>query len=456
MGAGDVRLISASPALPCHRYMVLVSLGERGSLSSKKWLDVVQKTIQVIIEYRMASIYQTLHWVELDDGTDHPRQLRLLFELTAKLLHRLDAYKSEKNPSYELQRICWHGGKVNKELLDAMQKASVTAQAVAYGVGFARSLADAPANLCTPSDLAKQVKDLEQYHAELLQVDVLDQTEIQSLGMRALLSVAKGSDEPPKLIVAHYHGAEDPEAKPYVLVGKGITFDSGGISLKPREGMDDMKYDMGGAAAVLGCLRSVLELHLPINLKVVVPACENMPSARASKPGDVITSMSGKTIEILNTDAEGRLILSDALTYVERFNPRLVIDVATLTGACIVALGHVASGMYSNREELYASLFKDAGEYTMDYAWPMPMYEMYQDNIKGKYADIANINTSNTSGAGSVGAACFLSRFTQAYPWVHLDVAGTAMPSGSLRSGTGRPVPLLIEVLCRLLQQHSE
>ena len=266
--------------------------------------------------------------------------------------------------------------------------------------------------------------------------------------MHSLLSVAKGSRQAPKLIVAHYRGAPTKKGGkknkgPLVLVGKGITFDSGGISLKPGEGMDEMKFDMCGAASVLGTLKTVAQLALPIDLTVIVPATENMPDGAASKPGDIVASLSGQSIEILNTDAEGRLILCDALTYAERFEPAAVIDVATLTGACVVALGHVATGLFANDDELAADLLA-AGGTALDRAWQLPLWDDYQDLLKSNFADMANIGGR---WGGSITAACFLSRFARKYTWAHLDIAGTAWKSGADKGATGRPVPLLAHYL---------
>jgi leucyl aminopeptidase len=256
--------------------------------------------------------------------------------------------------------------------------------------------------------------------------------------MGSLLAVARGSEQPPKLITLEYHGADKKE-KPVVLVGKGITFDSGGISLKPGADMDQMKFDMCGAAAVLGTFRAIAETKAQVNVVGLIPACENLPSGRATKPGDIVTSMSGQTIEVLNTDAEGRLILADALTYAERYEPEAVVDVATLTGAMVIALGHVASGLFSNNETLARALVT-AGDDAYDRAWQLPMWEDYQDGLASNFADFANI--AGRAG-GSITAACFLSRFTKKYDWAHLDIAGTAWKDGKDKGATGRPVALL-------------
>jgi leucyl aminopeptidase len=309
-------------------------------------------------------------------------------------------------------------------------------EAVAAGVELARECANRPANHCTPTHLAEEARKLSKSHG--LKVEVLDRKDCEKLGMGSFLAVAQGSAQPPKFIVARYQGAAKSEA-PVVLVGKGITFDTGGISIKPAAEMDEMKFDMGGAASVLGTLRAVAQMKAKVNLIGIIPACENMPSSTAVKPGDVVTSLSGQTIEILNTDAEGRLILCDALTYAERFNPALVIDIATLTGACVIALGHHRSGLFSNDDALAAELLA-AGDAAADPAWRMPLDDEYDEALKSNFADMGNVG--NRAG-GAITAAKFLQRFTGKLRWAHLDIAGTGWKSGAAKGGTGRPVALL-------------
>jgi leucyl aminopeptidase len=308
------------------------------------------------------------------------------------------------------------------------------------GINEARRLADLPGNICTPSYLAQEARKLARDHARLT-TRILDEKKMRELGMGSLLSVSAGSEQPARLIVMNYKGGK-PGQNPYVLVGKGITFDSGGISLKPGAKMDEMKFDMGGAASVFGTLQAVVELALPLNVIGIVAAAENMPSGRATKPGDVVTSMSGKTIEVLNTDAEGRLVLCDALTYARRFKPHVVIDIATLTGACVIALGSHASGLYANQDKLAEQLLA-AGVESHDRAWRMPLWDDYQKQLDSNFADIANIGGP---GGGSITAACFLARFTEDYHWAHLDIAGSAW-DGSPKGATGRPVGLLTQYL---------
>ena len=275
-----------------------------------------------------------------------------------------------------------------------------------------------------------------------MKVKVLDRADMEKLGMGSLLSVARGSAEPPKLIVLEYNRGPRNQ-KPVALIGKGVTFDTGGTSLKPAAEMDEMKFDMSGAGSVLGTLRAIAEMRLAVNVVGIIPATENMPGSRATKPGDIVTTMSGQTVEILNTDAEGRLILCDALTYAERFDPSAVIDIATLTGACVIALGHVVSGLFANDDALAQEVLA-AGESVHDRAWHLPLHDEYQDQLKSNFADFANIGGRP---AGAVTAACFLSRFTKKFKWVHLDIAGTAWKSGKEKGSTGRPVPLLTQFL---------
>ena len=309
-------------------------------------------------------------------------------------------------------------------------------QAIGSGVTLARECANLPGNHCTPTYLAEQARLLgKQYN---LKVEVLDRKAVEKLGMGSFLAVAQGSEEPLRFIVARYQGAAKTVA-PVVLVGKGITFDTGGISIKPAGDMDEMKYDMGGAASVLGTLRAVAELKPRVNLVCIIPSCENMPDGRAVKPGDVVTSLSGQTIEILNTDAEGRLILCDALTYAERFKPAVVVDVATLTGACVIALGHHRSGLFTADDALAADL-SAAGQAALDPCWRMPLDDEYDEGLKSNFADIPNIGSR---AGGAITAAMFLKRFTAKYRWAHLDIAGTAWKSGAAKGSTGRPVPLL-------------
>jgi leucyl aminopeptidase len=357
-------------------------------------------------------------------------------------LFRTDALKSKKDP-------VTNGVKKVAFLVTASEEAGAKQAlsqsiALANGVELAKELGNLPPNICTPTYLADTAKKIAADYK--MDIEVLDRKQLQALKMNSFLSVTNGTVEPPKFIVLKHMGGKAKDA-PIVLVGKGITFDSGGISLKPGAGMDEMKYDMGGAASVLGTLRAIGEMKLKLNVIAVVPTCENMPSGTATRPGDIVTSMSGQTIEILNTDAEGRLILCDALTYVERFKPAAVVDVATLTGACITALGHHNSGLFSRHDATHDALADEllvAGKQTGDTAWRMPIGDLYDEQLKSNFADIANIGGS---AGGSVTAACFLARFTHKYTWAHLDIAGTAWKSGAAKGATGRPVPMLTTFL---------
>jgi leucyl aminopeptidase len=345
---------------------------------------------------------------------------------------------SKPKPGLALTRLTVNCGKALKN--PAAKASLLRGQQAGEGINVARELGNLPGNICTPKYLASEARKLAKAHSKL-QTRILDEKQMRELGMGSLLSVSAGSAEPAKLIVMQYKGAAASK-KPYVLVGKGITFDSGGISLKPGAKMDEMKFDMCGAASVFGTMHSVLSMKLPINVVAIVAAAENMPSSTATKPGDVVTSMSGQTIEVLNTDAEGRLVLCDALTYAERFKPAAVIDIATLTGACVVALGAHATGMYANNDKL-AEQLTDAGQQSFDRAWRMPLWDEYQKQINTPFADVANVGAG---GGGSITAACFLARFTKKYHWAHLDIAGSAWNSAP-KGATGRPVGLLTRYL---------
>ena len=349
--------------------------------------------------------------------------------------YRYDQYKSKK-----AETILEHIDLIaTKSTLDDAQIALIAA--VEQGQSTARDLGNCPPNICFPEYLAEQALQLAQEFPNLVKVTVLDEQQLADLGMNAFLAVSKGSERPGRVITIEYLAKT--EYAPVVLVGKGVTFDTGGISLKPGLGMDEMKYDMCGAASVLGTMRALCEAQLPIHVVGAIAAAENMPSGHATRPGDIVTTMSGQTVEILNTDAEGRLVLCDTLTYIKRFNPALVIDIATLTGACVVALGSVLSGLFSPDDEL-AQEIETAGQQSFDRVWRMPVIDDYQEQLDSPFADIGNIGGPK---AGAVTAACFLQRFTRDYRWAHLDVAGTAWNSGAAKGATGRPVPLLVQFL---------
>lgn len=373
-----------------------------------------------------------------------PTEQHYLFALAlTQAGYAFDEYKSKKDAILlqEIELIS------NNSTLNSQQLTLI--HAVQSGQNWARDLANRPANVCFPEYLAEQAQALAAEYPELLKVTVINESQMEELGMHAFLAVSKGSDRPGRVITLEYK--MNTEQAPVVLVGKGVTFDTGGISLKPGAGMDEMKYDMCGAASVLGTMRALCEAKLPIHVVGAIAAAENMPSARATRPGDIVTSMSGQTIEILNTDAEGRLVLCDTLTYIARFKPELVIDIATLTGACVVALGSVLTGLFTPDDAL-ANEIQVAGQSSFDRVWRMPVIEDYQEQLDSPFADIANIGGPK---AGAVTAACFLQRFTREYRWAHLDIAGTAWNSGAAKGATGRPVPLLLQFLANRAQSNG-
>ena len=356
-------------------------------------------------------------------------------------LYRFDKLKSRQpKQKHALEKLVIHVADGSDA--HAAQLAVDKAVAIAEGISLAKDLGNMPANICTPTYLAEQARELGAKHA--LAVTILDEQDLQKLGMNAFLAVASGSRQPPRLIVMEYHGGIR-GAPPIVLVGKGITFDTGGLSIKSSSEMEQMKFDMCGAGSVFGALLATLLLKLPLNVVGIVPAAENMPDGNAIKPGDVVTTMSGQTVEILDTDSEGRLVLSDALTYAEKYEPAVVVDVATLTGAIVSALGDIATGLFSDDDALVREVL-EAGDSAWDRAWHMPMWHEYQDTFKSNIADFANVGPNGDS---AITAACFLSRFTKRYPWVHLDIAGTATKSGDDKGATGRPVALLAHFLVR-------
>lgn len=353
--------------------------------------------------------------------------------------YNFDQFKTKKSPKSTLTQVDFQ---CENEVQEDLQATCSLAEALSKGVNTAKDLGNLPGNICTPSYLAEQAEDLAKT-SKNFKVKVLEESDLEKLNMGAFLSVSKGSTEPGKLIVLEYQGSTNDEP-PHILVGKGITFDSGGISLKPGAQMDEMKYDMCGAASVMGTMTAIAQIQPKLNIVSIIASAENMPAGNASKPGDIVTSASGQTIEILNTDAEGRLVLCDALTYAEKYKPASVVDIATLTGACIVALGHSTSAVMGNNDQVVNELL-EAGTETNDKAWQLPIWDDYQELIDSPFADMQNIGGK---GAGSITAACFLSRFAKAFPWAHLDVAGTAWVSGGKNKGaTGRPVPMLLQYL---------
>jgi leucyl aminopeptidase len=418
--------------------VLLVGLGKEKEFRDKAYRDAVAAAVRTLNE--TGAFDGVLFLTELPvrkRGTAW--RVRQAAMVTLDTLFRFDQLKSKKDEVRRPLRKLTFAVERRGELA-AAEEALAQGQAIAEGANLAKELGNLPSNICTPTYLADRAQEIARDFK--LKAEVLDRADMEKLGMGSLLSVAKGSHEPPKFIVLQHRGGK-PGDKPVVLIGKGITFDTGGISLKPPAEMDEMKFDMCGAASVLGTMRAVAAMKLPLNVVGIVPSTENMPGGGASKPGDIVTSMSGQTIEILNTDAEGRLILCDAITYAERFEPDCVIDIATLTGACVIALGHVASGLLAN-DDVMARELLDAGSDSCDRAWQLPLWDDYQEQLKSNFADMANIGGRP---AGTITAACFLSRFAKKFRWAHLDIAGTAWRSGKEKGATGRPVPLLTHYL---------
>ncbi len=423
------------PNTACER-VLLVGLGKPSELDNKASLKILRATFAALnaTPAKDALVYL----IEGEAGKDAAWVIKQAVLTAAEMTFRADGLKSKPSKAATLKRITF--ATLDKPAA-ALQVTLDQSSAIAHGMALTKTLGNLPGNVCTPTYLSKQAHAIAKAH-KTVKTTVLEEKDMKKLGMGSLLSVTSGSPEPAKLITLEYHGT-DKKQKPIVLVGKGITFDSGGISLKPSTDMDEMKYDMCGAASVLGTIQAIAEMGLKINVVGVIPSCDNMPSGSATKPGDIVTSMAGLTIEILNTDAEGRLILCDALTYSEKFNPDTVIDIATLTGACVIALGHVASGLFSNDDKLAKELLQ-AGEQAHDRAWQLPLWDDYQPLLDSNFADMQNIGGR---AGGTITAACFLSRFTKKYRWAHLDIAGTAWKSGKEKGATGRPVPLLTQYL---------
>jgi leucyl aminopeptidase len=435
--SGQTLLVHYPGGAKCER-VLLIGCGKPDEFNDRAYRKAIASAAQAANASGASDAVSYLADLDVAD-CDSYLKVRAHVEGTRSTLFSPDELKSKKDKeSRPLRRM---GINVHTEAQESARKAVNDGEAISNGVELARTLGNLPGNICTPSYLASQARALGKSSTRL-KVSVMDEAAMKKHGMGALLSVARGSDEPARLVTLQYSGGK-PGAKPVVLVGKGVTFDSGGISIKPAAAMDEMKFDMCGAASVLGTLRACVDMELPVNVVGVIPATENLPGGRASKPGDIVTSMSGQTIEILNTDAEGRLILCDALTYSDRFKPDVVIDIATLTGACVIALGSHAAGLLSNDSALADKLLA-AGETAGDRAWQLPLWEDYQPQLDSNFADMANIGGRE---AGAITAACFLSRFTKNYHWAHLDIAGVAWKNGKEKGATGRPVSLLTQFL---------
>jgi leucyl aminopeptidase len=435
--AGDTTLLDVEGG-PCERVLI-VGLGRKGTLTRKQYKKALIAAATTLVRSgaRDAVSFLSLESIE---ATDAYYRGRLAAEAVGQALYRVPAIRSSRAPkAAALARfgIAVHDASQIAEAARGLAQGA----AIAAGAALTRDLANLPANVCTPSYLASRARQLAREHRSV-RAQILDERAIRRLRMGAFLSVTAGTAEPARLIVLRYQGGRR-GAAPVALVGKGVTFDSGGISLKQPPGMDEMKFDMTGAASVLGAIKAAAIMGLPLNLVGVVPACENLPSGRATKPGDIVRSMSGRTIEIVNTDAEGRLILCDALHYARRFKPAVVLDIATLTGACVIALGGHLSAVMSNDRDLAARIVA-AGERAEDRVWHMPMAEEYHEQLKSNFADF--MNSSGREG-GAITAACFLSKFTEGLTWAHLDIAGTAYLGGAQKGSTGRPVALLVDFL---------
>jgi len=417
--------------------VLLVSLGERDEFGEAAFRDAVRGAAAALKE--LGARDAALYLVDVRVGRRHVSwNLRHAVLGMRDAFYRFDHLKTQKKPPAPALENVVLPLSPGAQLQAALREASATAD----GVELARTLGNLPPNVCTPAYLAAEAQKLARQFK--LELEVLERRDMEKLGMGALLAVTRASHQPPKLIVLRYSGGAR-SRKPLVLVGKGITFDTGGISLKPAGEMDEMKFDMSGAGSVLGALRALAGMRAPLNVIGVMPACENMPGGAASRPGDIVTTLSGQTVEILNTDAEGRLILCDALSYAARFEPDVVVDIATLTGACVIALGHVASGLWANEQKL-ADELRAAADDAWDRVWQMPLWEDYQEQLRSNFADFANIGGRP---AGSITAASFLARFTKKLRWAHLDIAGTAWKSGREKGSTGRPVPLLVRFALR-------
>lgn len=419
--------------------VILVGCGKNQVLTPTEFRKIVINSIKPLRLSKVTHVISFLAELPVKE-CDLAWKVKQMVELTYETAYVFNQYKSVKEPTLVFQEmiILIEDNTKVTQCNDAVKESLI----IAKSVEFTKNLANQPSNICTPTYLAEQAKNLTKDYKNLT-VKVLDEDDMKKLGMGAILAVAKGSHEPPKLVCLEYKGSAKNKA-PIALVGKGITFDTGGLSLKPADAMVGMKYDMCGAATVLGTIKAAAELKLPLHLVGIVALAENMPSGSATKPEDIITTLSGQTVEIMNTDAEGRLVLADALTYCERYKPATVIDIATLTGAVVIALGIHATGLLSNDETLAKELLV-AGNESFDRAWQMPLWEEYQEQLKSPFADMSNVGGRS---AGTITAACFLSRFTQKFSWAHLDVAGTAaMMFGNDRYATGRPVPLLVQYL---------
>ncbi|EPM1430790.1 leucyl aminopeptidase [Proteus mirabilis] len=429
--------------------VLLIGCGKERELDERQYKQIIQKTINTLNE--TGSMEAVCFLTELHvKGRNNYWKVRQAVETAKDCLYTFDQLKSNKTELRRPLRKMVFNVPTRRELPSG-ERAIAHGLAIASGIKACKDLANMPPNICNAAYLASQARQLADSSANV-STRVIGEEQMKELNMNAYLAVGQGSQNESLMSIIEYKGNQDPESRPIVLVGKGLTFDSGGISIKPADGMDEMKYDMCGAATVYGVMRVVAELQLPINVIGVLAGCENMPGGKAYRPGDILTTMSGQTVEVLNTDAEGRLVLCDTLTYVERFEPELVIDIATLTGACMVALGHHYSGLMSNHNPLAHELM-NASEQAGDRAWRLPLGEEFYEQIESNFADLAN--TGGRLG-GAITAGCFLARFASKYNWAHLDIAGTAWRSGKAKGATGRPVSLLSQFLLNRAGLNSD
>ncbi|MDM3869954.1 leucyl aminopeptidase [Porticoccus sp. W117] len=435
---GEQLLLPVTNGLGAQR-VLLVGAG-KDALNDQGFIKLVKAAAKKLVALKVKDALLCVEDLDVT-GRDMAWRAQQAARLCGEAVYQFTKFKSKKPPKVALKKVTLQSSKGSATIKNAL----ANGRAIASGVNLARELGDLPGNACDPSYMATRGRAFAKNNPKVT-TKVLDEKQMKALGMNSLLSVSAGSDNPGKTVIVEYKGGKKTD-KPVVLIGKGVTFDSGGISLKPGQSMDEMKYDMGGSATVYGTMQTVIEMGLPINLVAIVGCVENMPSGKATKPGDIVTSMSGLTIEVLNTDAEGRLVLCDCMTYAERYKPQAVIDVATLTGAIIIGLGHHPTAIYSNNDELSEQLVA-AGNESADRGWPMPLWDEYGEELKSPFADLQNIGAGRAG--GSITAAAFLAKFATKYNWAHLDIAGTFWNSGANKGATGRPVPMLVEYLSKV------
>ncbi|SES70450.1 leucyl aminopeptidase [Thorsellia anophelis] len=436
---GQTLMLQSIKNSPAER-VLLVGCGKKDRLTDKQYVELIQSSYNAINTTGVKDVVSFLTDIEVIDR-DIYWKVRRSVEIMQELKYTFAHFKSEKPKAAKLSK--WQFNVADKKSLDAASKGLLHGKSIASGVKSAKDLANMPPNICNPAYLSSQARQLADEYSDLINVKIVGEEEMATIGMHSYLAVGRGSRNESLMSILEYKGNPNSNAKPIVLVGKGLTFDTGGISLKPAAEMDEMKYDMCGAASVYGVMRAIAELKLPLNVVGILAGCENMPGGDAYRPGDILTTLSGQTVEVLNTDAEGRLVLCDVLTYVERYNPELVIDIATLTGACVIALGSHFSGLLSPDDKLAQELL-NASALASDRFWRLPMDDGYDKQLQSNFADMANIGGR---AGGTSTAACFLGRFTKKYRWAHLDIAGSAYQSGKAKGATGRPVTALIEFL---------